>query len=201
MPVQDKLTTSVQAWGGVLSTVFARIENARNTIGTNMTAEQLANQRNSLQTALDELQGVRALISTAYSDLAVVKEQTETRKVDAELTKTLIEAWPPSVSLDRLSYLGAGLLAVGSGTFVFAAQLPFPLNALPSAVLWTVGMTFVILSLYGLRRYDLQRLRYFRERTGLSPPKVEYWVALRLLVGAAKTGFVRVRTRLFHPTK
>ena len=29
MPVQDKLTTSVQAWGGVLSTVFARIENAR----------------------------------------------------------------------------------------------------------------------------------------------------------------------------
>jgi len=113
------------------------------------------------------LKKIEGEIANVRSDLILTKEGTEARKVDAELTKTILEAWPSSAFSDKAAYIGAGLLAAGSGAFIFSLPLAFPYNLVPPLVLWAGGLALIVAGLYGLWKYDSERRAHFRKRTGV----------------------------------
>lgn len=118
----------------------------------------------SLQTvdfAREKIETVRKDITLAKKNLDRIAELFNARAASHEVTKSVIEAWPPRRFSERLLWIGYALIPAGGVQFALVGEYP------ATVLMWVFGAYSIAFALADLARHDNKKFRYFKKEVGI----------------------------------
>ncbi len=123
--------------------------------------EKLKELLNAVDLARGKVDATRKDITLAENNLGRIVELFNARKASHEVTKSVIEAWPPRRFSERLLWIGYALIPAGGVQLAFLDELS------TTVVMWGLGAYLVGIALADIWRHDNDKLRYFKREVGI----------------------------------
>jgi hypothetical protein len=164
---REVLSASLERWESVMKAILTDVEEIpermmrREPLDVDMLAQEALK-------AIKKLKGTVTEVAAVRSNLDRLGELLEVSRREADYKGVIVNAWPRNVVADKMTYLGAALVAAGSAAF---AIVGFP-SLTDSVVLvpvtfWGLGIVLLIDGLWSLRRWERHRWAYFRKQFGV----------------------------------